>query len=119
MGVDAALFALKAKRHFYYDRDYNFVPICNLSDEAQELVALTRAHAPLSAHQVRTCLVLHANDDTGCSGKAVWRAALLRFVDSHPGDTFVRHTDSEEPSWHDVARRTESVEWRDDHGVGT
>lgn len=118
MGTDAAIFALKAKRHFYYDRDYNFVPVCNLSDEAQELVELVRAHTPLNPHQARLCLVLHGSEDTGCSGRAVWRAALLRFIDAYPSDTFVRYTDSAEPSWHDVAKRTDSVEWRDDHGVG-
>lgn len=113
MGTDAAIFALKAKRHFYYDRDYNFAPSCNMSDEAEELLELLRAHKPLSAHQARLCLVLHESKDTGCSGHGYWRAAILRFVDAHSDDTFVRYTDSAEPSWHDVAAQTGSAEWRD------
>lgn len=115
MGTDAALFALKAKKYCYYDRDYNFVPSCNLTDAAAPLLEDIREHRPINAHQARMALVLHSSEDVGCSGHPGWRAVILRFIDAHPEDTFVRHTDSGEPTWHDVRDAGGYSEWKDSH----
>lgn len=119
MGTDAAIFAVRAKRYFYYDRDYNLMSAQH-SDAIETALTALQDHRPIQAHDVRAVLVAH-DDLYESAAKGVerlghhlgWRLAILRFVDAHPDDTFIRHTDSAEPSWHDMAEQGGYTEWKD------
>lgn len=111
MGTDATIFAVKAKRYFYYDRDYNLMDLDDAAPlgVAQALEAMID-HRPVSAHDVRALLVSSAGD----SDHLGWRLAILRFVDAHPDDTFVRYTSSGTPDHYEMRERDGYTEWKDE-----
>lgn len=100
MGVDASIFAEKAKRYFYFDRAYNFRNEGRQGLNAYEATELAKAsieywkqHTDDSAHRV------------------AWNEGIIKFVECFPDSRFFVVTDADEPPWHDYAEMHNYKEW--------
>jgi len=114
MGVDASFFAVKAKKYYYFDREYNVVVseliwenVCSPKYE-EVVVDLTRYkncnydNAAWLLNQNILYWNQHPEEDQRC--RATCNESLLKFIHMFPDDTFFIATDHEDPSYWDVAK---------------
>lgn len=113
MGVDAAFFAVKARKYYYFDRIYN-VSIFDLAyngdsryDDSMLALINTKSCDYDNAVYVLTKNIKYWNTHLEESerGRAGWNESLLKFVEMFAGDTYFIATDHEEPSYWDIAKR--------------
>lgn len=99
MGVDAAIFAEKAKRYFYFDRAYNFGPNPPGMLTEEDVIRFARA----SIKQWRAV--------SGADHRIKWCEGVIEFAKTFSPDAFYVVTDSHEIPWFDVAHTKGFVEW--------
>jgi hypothetical protein len=115
MGVDASLFAVKAKKYYYFDREYNVnvfdLAWSNGGDSKYEdvMFALTNLK---SCDYDRVVYILNKNIDYWKAqpeerdrSRESWNQSLLKFIQMFPNDTFFITTDHEEPPYWDIAEK--------------
>lgn len=113
MGVDASFFAVKAKKYYYFDREYN-VNVLDLSygdDSAKYADAIVSLVNHKSCGYDRVIYVLTKNIEywktqpEPDSNRAFWNESLLKFVNMFPNDIYFIATDHEEPCYWDIAKK--------------
>lgn len=131
MGVDACMFAKKAKRYYYFDRLYNinrgiWAEDALTDDEFMEgdriYYKLINDKSATAAEVRKLCeLNLKGYKTTPDDDRSGWIMNILEFVNKFPDDEFFVQTDHEQPpSWgyqkgeyHNkyYSDLTEHVEW--------
>ena len=106
MGVDASLFAKKAKKYFYFDRDYNLRShdwVDDCPEDAYEIQS--GLHKELSSQWLCDSDVIYflkenieiwkeyGDEEDKC--RIYWSKKLIKFVEAHPGDKFFIARDNE------------------------
>lgn len=111
MGVDASLFAVKAKKYYYFDREYNVNVLDLTIDDTLYDGAMFDLTRIKSSDFDRTSYVLNKNiqywkyQPESESHRASWNESLLKFIQMFPDDTFFIATDHEEPPYWDIAKK--------------
>jgi hypothetical protein len=116
MGVDAYIFAVKAKECFYFDRQHNFLlysgELDELSPEAADVNkklsgSFDRNPCPATKGEVALLareMVQHWQSKK--ERRDGWCYDILSFVDRHDEDEkYLVISDHDEPNCHDVKRR--------------
>jgi hypothetical protein len=115
VGVSAALFAVKAKKYYYFDREYN-VNVFDLAwtdgGDSKYQDAIEALISQKSCDLDRLFYVLNKNviywknqSDPHDQSRALWNESLLKFIQLYPDDTYFIATDYEEPCYWDIAER--------------
>ena len=133
MGIDAAIFAKNARRFFYFDRSYNFLPgdlpknlalryhVWTMETEPHTKVfdveTALRVVKGLTSEEVqnhaRFCQAEWKKSfvETNQDGHRIsWNEKIEEFAKLFPDDRFFIADDSYEPSWHDF-KDAGFVEW--------
>jgi len=109
MGVDACMFAMKAKKYVYFDRLHAIEKFWDLDGREYEDASLVfdLLEKKRGVPNAKVLEFLNANlkawkkfESDGSQGKSGWIEHLIKFVNAHPDDEFMVVTDHEEPpSW--------------------
>ena len=109
MGVDAFIFATKAKKCFYFDRKYNYVayvyePVYeDLLDKISNKIPINNEQANYIAD---ANIDYWNNSETDSHHRVIWNKLIKQFIEMCPNDLFLIHSDHDtEPYYsHDVIR---------------
>lgn len=109
MGVDAMLFAVKAKKYYNVDRAYNLKPHGYAGDHGDILKKMDN-QTQISFQDMEQILTRNIEyylqpDEEGERsefGRAIRNVWAMEFIKMFPDDTFIFATDSGHPSDHDI-----------------
>lgn len=106
MGVDASVFAERAKRYYYFDRQYNL--FTDMRDDMEQ-TRFTSAELFLLAHQNIEHWQKSGKED---AHRVAWNRGISQFAEEFHGDKFFVMNDSEDPGWHEFADTNGYTEWK-------
>lgn len=112
MGVDAMLFAVKAKKYCEVYRAYNLKPHGLFNTHGVRLAKMNNQNR-LSFKEMEEILLENvkyylAPDEDGHpedTGRAVLNTAVLEFIKMFPDDEFIFATDHQQPDSHDIKEK--------------